>query len=268
MLDQQRNARNVLEASAAVGDNTSADKGRATRWPRPVVAVESVSTALLYDSHELLLAAGLELHLYADGAATLLGLMAEDPVAVLAPTDLSGVDFPTFVRAVVSWSDIPVIIGLAGSADAAELGFAGLEAGARGLVSLPCRAEELIATLGRAGFVAQPKPPMVRQGPLLIDHVAHRVTAAGQSVQLTVAEIRVLSVLADHAPGVMSISEIAAALGDESSELPPDRIRTQVHRIREKFAALGFRPPQPIESVRKVGYRLFFDGTRNDDLPG
>lgn len=265
MLDQRRRARNVSEAGGAVGENASVVEGRSTRWPRPVVAVESASTALLDDSHELLLAAGLELHLYSDGAATLLGLMAEDPVAVLAPTDLPGVDFATFVRAVVSWSDIPVIIGLAGSADAAELGFAGLEAGARGLVSLPCRASELIAALGRTGFVAQPVAPRVRQGPLLIDHVAHRVTASGQSVQLALAEIRVLSVLADHAPAVMSIAEIAAALSIAPSELPTDRIRTQIHRIREKFAALGFRSPQPIESVRKVGYRLYFDGTREDD---
>ena len=84
----------------------------AIRWPYRVVAVESPSGMLTRSGYDHLLANGIDLRPYADGPSALLGLMAEDPAAVLAPTDLIGVDFENFVRAIVAWSDIPVIVGL------------------------------------------------------------------------------------------------------------------------------------------------------------
>jgi hypothetical protein len=48
--------------------------------------------------------------------------------------DLVGVDFRRFVRAIVAWSDIPVIIGLWNDEESHQHAFHGLEAGARGLV--------------------------------------------------------------------------------------------------------------------------------------
>jgi hypothetical protein len=62
---------------------------------------------LTRSGYDHLLANGIDLRPYADGPSALLGLMAEDPAAVLAPTDLIGVDFENFVRAIVAWSDIP-----------------------------------------------------------------------------------------------------------------------------------------------------------------
>ena len=84
----------------------------AIRWPYRVIAIESPSGMLTRSSHDSLLASGIDLRPYADGPSALLGLMAEDPAAVLAPTDLIGVDYLRLIRAIVAWSDIPVIIGL------------------------------------------------------------------------------------------------------------------------------------------------------------
>ena len=106
----------------------------AIRWPYRVIAVESPSGMLTPSCHDDLLATGIDLRPYADGASALLGLMAEDPAAVLAPTDLIGVEFRRFVRAIVAWSDIPVIIGLWNDEGSHQHAFHGLEAGARGLV--------------------------------------------------------------------------------------------------------------------------------------
>ena len=109
----------------------------AIRWPYRVIAVESPSHMLTRISYDHLLASGIDLRPYADGPSALLGLMAEDPAAVLAPTDLIGVDFRRFVQAIVAWSDIPVIIGLTNDEESHQRAFRGLEAGARGLLGLP-----------------------------------------------------------------------------------------------------------------------------------
>src|SRR5215207_9030568 len=102
------------------------------RWPYRVIAIESPSRLLTCSSQDHFLASGIDLRPYADGASALLGLMAEDPAAVLAPTDLIGVDFLRFVRAIVAWSDIPVIIGLTDDEESRQRAFRALEAGARG----------------------------------------------------------------------------------------------------------------------------------------
>ena len=86
----------------------------AIRWPYRVIAVESQSGMLTRSGHDDLLATGIDLRPYADGPSALLGLMAEDPAVILAPTDLIGVDYLRFVRAIVAWSEIPIIIGLTG----------------------------------------------------------------------------------------------------------------------------------------------------------
>jgi hypothetical protein len=113
----------------------------AIRWPYRVVAVESPSRMLTRCSYDHLLTIGIDLRPYADGPSALLGLMAEAPAAVLAPTDLIGVDFGRFVQAIVAWSDIPVIVGPTNDEESHQRAFHGLGAGARGLVGLPFNLE-------------------------------------------------------------------------------------------------------------------------------
>jgi hypothetical protein len=98
------------------------------RWPYRVIAVESPSRTLAPCGPDRLLASGIDLRQYPDGPSALLNLMAEDPGAVLAPTDLIGVNFLRFVRTIVGRSDIPVIIALTGDEESHQHAFHGLEA--------------------------------------------------------------------------------------------------------------------------------------------
>lgn len=228
----------------------------AIRWPYRVVAVESPSGMLTRSGYDHLLANGIDLRPYADGPSALLGLMAEDPAAVLAPTDLIGVDFESFVRAIVAWSDIPVIIGLTNGEESHQRAYRGLDAGARGLVGLPCNPDQLTSAVRHFGLTRTKSAAIFHHGSVELDVQAHQVRVAGTAVRLTPREFELVKYLLAQAPRVVSAAEIAAVVGDEQHLVGPVRVRKYVQNLRRKLGEA--RPGQPavLETVRGLGYRL------------
>ena len=228
----------------------------AIRWPYRVIAVESPSQMLTRSSYDHLLTNGIDLRPYADGPSALLGLMAEDPAAVLAPTDLIGVDFERFVRAIVAWSDTPVIVGLTNDEESHQRAFYGLEAGARGLVGLPFNPEQLTSAIRHLGLTRTESAAVLHHGSVELDVQAHQVRVAGTAVRLTPREFELVKYLLAQAPRVVSAAEIAAVVGDDQHLVGPVRVRKYVQNLRRKLGET--RPGQPavLETVRGLGYRL------------
>jgi DNA-binding response OmpR family regulator len=228
----------------------------AIRWPYRVVAVESPSGMLTRSGYDHLLANGIDLRPYADGPSALLGLMAEDPAAILAPTDLIGVDFENFVRAIVAWSDIPVIIGLTNGEESHQRAYQGLDAGARGLVGLPCNPDQLASAVRHFGLTRTKSAAIHHHGSVELDVQAHQVRVAGTAVRLTPREFELVKYLLAQAPRVVSAAEIAAVVGDEQHLVGAVRVRKYVQNLRRKLGET--RPGQPavLETVRGLGYRL------------
>jgi DNA-binding response OmpR family regulator len=228
----------------------------AIRWPYRVIAVESPSRMLTCSSHDHLLASGIDLRPYADGASALLGLMAEDPAAVLAPTDLIGVDFLRFVRAIVAWSDIPVIIGVTDDEESHQRAFQGLEAGARGLLGLPFDSEQLSSAIRHLGLTRTASAAILHYGSIDVDLQAHEVQVSGTAVRLSPRELALVAYLLAEAPRVVAAVEIAAVIGADRQVVSPIRIRKYVQNVRRKLSQA--RPGQPavLETVRGLGYRL------------
>jgi DNA-binding response OmpR family regulator len=228
----------------------------AIRWPYRVIAVESPSRMLTCSSHDHLLASGIDLRPYADGASALLGLMAEDPGAVLVPTDLIGVDFLRFVRAIVAWSDIPVIIGLTDDEESHQRAFQGLEEGARGLLGLPFDSEQLSSAIRHLGLTRTASAAILHHGSIDIDLQAHEVQVSGTAVRLSPRELALVAYLLAEAPRVVAAVEIAAVIGADHQVVSPIRIRKYVQNVRRKLSEA--RPGQPavLETVRGLGYRL------------
>jgi DNA-binding response OmpR family regulator len=226
------------------------------RWPYRVIAVESPSRMLTCSSLDHLLSSGIDLRPYADGASALLGLMAEDPAAVLAPTDLIGVDFLCFVRAVVAWSDVPLIIGLADDEDSRQRAFHGLEAGARALLGLPFDTEHLTSAIRHLGLTRTASAAILHYGSIDVDMQAHTVQVSGTAVHLSPRELAVVAYLLAEAPRVVPAVEIAVVLGTDHQVVSPMRIRKYVQNVRRKLSEA--RPGQPavLETVRGLGYRL------------
>jgi DNA-binding response OmpR family regulator len=238
----------------------------AIRWPYRVIAVESPSQMLTRSSYDHLLATGIDLRPYADGPSALLGLMAEDPAAVLAPTDLIGVDFERFVRAIVAWSDTPVIVGLTNDEESHQRAFYGLEAGARGLVGLPFNPDQLTSAIRRLGLTRMESAAVLHHGSVELDVQAHQVRVAGTAVRLTPREFELVKYLLGQAPRVVSAAEIAAVVGDDQHLVSPVRVRKYVQNLRRKLGETQPGQPAVLETVRGLGYRLVDSEDRHDDI--
>jgi DNA-binding response OmpR family regulator len=228
----------------------------AIRWPYRVIAVESPSQMLTCSGYDNLLTSGIDLRPYADGPAALLGLMAEDPAAVLAPTDLIGVDFGRFVRAIVAWSDIPIIVGLANDDESHKRAFQALEAGARGLLGLPFDPDQLTSAIRHLGLTRTESAAILKYGSIELEVHAHQVRVGGTAVHLAPREFELVKYLLAQAPRVVSAAEIAAVIGDDQHVVAPARVRKYVQYLRRKLGKI--RPEQPVvlETVRGLGYRL------------
>lgn len=233
---------------------------RGLRWPYRVVTVESASRPVTHTTaHPDLLEHGIELRCYADGPAALLGLIGEDPAAVLAPTDLVGVDFLRFVSAVVTWCDVPVIVGLTDDPDSATHAYRALENGARGLLGLPFAPAQLASCLRHLGYT-NTTPTGLQYGALSLDRHSHEARLAGIPVHLTLREFTLLEYLLAEAPRIVSLTEVGTILGEPDAPADPGRVRKGIQALRRKLARIQPDQEPLIESVRGLGYRLASQG--------
>jgi DNA-binding response OmpR family regulator len=228
----------------------------AIRWPYRLIAVESPSRILAPCGRDRLLATGIDLRPYPDGPSALLNLMAEDPGAVLAPTDLIGVNFLRFVRTIISRSDIPVIIGLTGEEESHQQAFHGLEAGARGLISLPADPGQLASAVRHLGLTRTESAASLQWGPIFLDPQAHQVRVSGTVVRLSPREFALVAYLLAEAPRVVSVSEIAAVIGYGEQGDGLVRARKYVEKLRRKLNQARSGQPAALETVRGLGYRV------------
>jgi two-component system response regulator PhoP len=131
----------------------------------------------------------------------------------------------------------------------------GLEAGADDYVVKPFHFEELMARvkalLRRSVGIAQ---PVVHCGPVVLDISAQSVAVAGQPVDLTAQEYKVLEYMALHAGKVISKAELTEHVYDQDFDLDSNVIEVFVARLRKKLDPDNRL--RPIETLRGRGYRF------------
>ncbi|MGH6635515.1 MAG: response regulator transcription factor [Gammaproteobacteria bacterium] len=134
----------------------------------------------------------------------------------------------------------------------------GLEAGADDYVVKPFEVEELLARLRalvrRAAGWAE---PVLRAGTLSLNTATQQVTVAGNEVDLTAYEYRVLEYLILHAGEVVSKTTLTEHLYAQDFDRDSNVLEVLIGRLRRKLDP--DRTTDPIETLRGRGYRFRFE---------
>jgi two-component system, OmpR family, alkaline phosphatase synthesis response regulator PhoP len=133
----------------------------------------------------------------------------------------------------------------------------GLELGADDYLVKPFSVRVLLARVRALlrrmrEMITDPQETLINLGPLCIDPSRHLVSIEGQSIDLTLAEFRILQTLARRPGRVLTRNQLLdLALGQDHFVL--DRtIDVHVSALRRKLGDAGHW----VETVRGVGYRL------------
>jgi DNA-binding response OmpR family regulator len=199
---------------------------------------------------------GVEVLAYSDGLSALLALHETAPDVILAPTDLRGVALPDFVRAVVAWTNIPVIVGVTTAPEAPDIAASAIDVGAESLLTLPVDPQNLTFALRNLGFAANGhrSAEVLRVGPYTADPLAFRFAVDDKLVPLAAREFQVMCYMMERPDRVISPLQLARA-GSETSAAE-SASRTIIKRIRAKMEAAVPGSSRVLETVTGQGYRF------------
>jgi DNA-binding response OmpR family regulator len=187
------------------------------------------------------------------GSEALRLLYSERPDLVLLDLGLPDVDGRITLERMREVTDAPIMVVTA--RDTQEDTVDALRAGADDYVTKPFGIQEVLARIDALLRRVQPDAEPARRyaDPVLeIDYASLDVRIAGEPVELTALQLRVLVALVEHAGKVLSAQQILSlAWGDDMA--PRERVKLYVGYLREKFRERGVEPP--IETVRGFGYR-------------
>ena len=211
-------------------------------------------------THELESAGYQVLHA-ADGLAALELHAAHQPDLVILDWMLPKLDGLEVLRRLRQASATPVLMLTARGEEVDRV--VGLEVGADDYLTKPFSMRELVARvkalLRRVDLMRQilqadrsGDDARVTHGPLALDPVAHRVTLAGEALDLSRTEFALLHLLLRNPGRAFSRAYLLDTVWQENYVGGDRSVDNAVLRLRKKLGPLG----QDIETVWGVGYRL------------
>jgi two-component system, OmpR family, KDP operon response regulator KdpE len=195
----------------------------------------------------------------ADGGERGLDLVEQEkPDVVLLDVGLPDIDGYEVLRRIRAFTDVPVVMLTArdGTLDLVK----GLELGADDYVTKPFNHLELLArvkaVLRRLDMPAPAeRVPSFRSGDLEMDFARQEVRLAGEPLNLTPTEYKLLYHLVRNAGYVLTHGTLLAKVWGREYVDEVDYLRVYVRRLRDK---LGDDPERPryIRTERGLGYRF------------
>jgi DNA-binding response OmpR family regulator len=176
------------------------------------------------------------------------------PDVVILDIMLPGLDGFEVCRRVRARSTVPIIMLTARGDDFDIVG--GLEAGADDYVVKPVQPRVLDARI-RTVLRRVQRAPAIREthGDLVIDRAALTVTKAGEPVQLTPTELRLLLVLSDAPRVVFSRGQLLKAVWEQDHLGDSRLVDACIQRLRAKLED-DTSAPAYLQTVRGFGYRF------------
>jgi DNA-binding response OmpR family regulator len=191
-----------------------------------------------------------------DGQTALTTFRHEKPDLLLLDLMLPGIDGLDVCRILRRESRTPIIMLTARAEEADKL--IGLELGADDYVTKPFSPREVVArvraVLRRVEDAGQ-SGELLRIGDLSLDLASHRITRAGQPVELTPTEFSLLATLARHPGRTLSRAQLLALAQDNPYEGYERTIDVHIRNLRAKIEP-DPKHPRYVVTVYGIGYRL------------
>ena len=199
---------------------------------------------------------GFDVRAVGDGESGLAAAETHQPALILLDLMLPGMEGLEVCRELrrrEPTSAIPLIM-LTAKGDEADI-VLGLGLGADDYVTKPFSPRELalrVSAILRRSNGERVATGVLERGPLLLDGERHRCTVAGDEIQLTAKEFRLLEALMSRPGRVLSRQRLLDEVWGSDITVTERTIDTHLKRLREKLGPAG----DQIETVRGVGYRF------------
>ena len=191
-----------------------------------------------------------------EAAVALIKARAESPALIILDLMLpgmSGLDICRVLKSDPDTRNIPIIF-LTARADLVDK-VVGLELGADDYVTKPFSPRELVLRVNRSLCRTPDEAAgseVLTIGELVLDIARHGVTVAGEAVELTATEFKLLALLMDRRGRVQGRDRLLNDVWGYESAIDTRTVDTHVRRLREKLGPVAFY----IETIRGVGYRI------------
>lgn len=198
---------------------------------------------------------GFEVDEFSKGADLLNALDREIPSLMILDIMLPGDDGLKILKAVrenTKTAEIPVMMVTAKTTEIDKV--RGLDMGADDYVTKPFGVMEFVsrvkALLRRAS--RNPEPDMISFGGIVLDDMAHTVTAGGERCELTYKEYELLKLLMHNKDIVLSREKIMDKVWGFDYEGESRTVDMHIKTLRQKLGGCG----AVIKTVRNVGYKI------------
>ena len=211
-----------------------------------------------------LVTTALDLHGYDVGKAetgelAIMEAASRNPDLIMLDLGLPDIDGVEVITKIRGWSAVPIIVISARTEDSDKIG--ALDAGADDYLTKPFSVEELLArvraSLRRSGMAGTDavEASTFDNGPLHIDFAAGCATLAGEELQLTPTEYKLLALLAKNVGKVLTHTFITHEIWGTSWDSDIASLRVFMRTLRKKIETDPSHPTM-IQTHVGVGYRM------------
>lgn len=193
------------------------------------------------------------------GESAVMEAASRNPDLIMLDLGLPDIDGVEVISKIRGWSAVPIIVISARTEDSDKIG--ALDAGADDYLTKPFSVEELLArvraSLRRSGMAGTDavEASTFDNGPLHIDFAAGCASIAGQELQLTPTEYKLLALLAKNVGKVLTHTFITHEIWGTSWDSDIASLRVFMRTLRKKIEDDPSHPTM-IQTHVGVGYRM------------